>query len=110
MVLPSRKYLSSGKDTKNAPQKIRGAGESWTDRNLLFVCEGKIFETAAVYDSAYRHVMVVGTSAVPGDTDSLVSVQRRIQARPPFSGNIRRNAAFRKKDGITISQTKGKCQ
>ena len=56
------------------------AGESWTDRNLLFVCEWKIFETSAVNDTADRHVMIVETSAVPGDSDSLVSVQRRIQA------------------------------
>ena len=71
-----------------APQKIRGAGESWTDRNQLFVCIWKIIEAVAINDPADRHVMVVRASAVPGDPDRFVGVQGRIQARPAFSGNI----------------------
>ena len=62
---------------------------------MLFVCEWKIIETAAVYDPADRHVMVIGTSSVPGDPDSFVSIQRRIQACPAFPGNIRRDTVFR---------------
>ena len=100
-MMLSRHWLDlNGKNKKRLPFYAESAfaaatGESWTDRNLFYVCEWEIFKAVSVNDPADRHVMVVGTSAVPGDPDSFVSVQRRIQAGPAFSGNISRNAIFR---------------